>query len=116
MNREQRRNGGGAPILQNGHHVLELDPKKRRIQIVLVQPEFIATLLTMNIEHVISVEGWPDGAEIVDVGLAPNGSYILTLYHPDFPFLLDGVAPKVIQITVHRRPLNPPEHTGEEGC
>ena len=115
INRQQRRNGG-APALQNGHHVLDLDPKKRRIQIVLVQPDFIATLLTMNIEHVISVEGWPDGAEIVGVGLAPNGNYILTLYHPDFPFLLEGVEPKVIQITMHRRPLNPPAHTGEEGC
>src|SRR3990167_9896463 len=96
MNRQQRRHSG-EPILQNGHSILELDPKKRRIQIVLVQPDFIATLLTMNIEHVISVDGWPDGAEIVGVGLAPNGNYILTLYHPDLPFLLDGVAPNGIQ-------------------
>jgi hypothetical protein len=95
----------GLKLNGHGATILGLDPKQRRIKVIAVQPGLIVAFLQLNGTMAVRCEGWPEGAEVVSVGFMPDGHYLLTLYHPDFPFILDGVQPGMIEIKVHWEPV-----------
>lgn len=96
-------------LVKSNGHILDLEARKRRVKAVLVPPSMIAALFQIR-DKKVTVDGWPEGAEVVGHGMAPDGNFFLMLYHPEFPFLLDGVAPSVVKIDVHIREL--PEEEG----
>ncbi|OGT54346.1 MAG: hypothetical protein A3E01_15385 [Gammaproteobacteria bacterium RIFCSPHIGHO2_12_FULL_63_22] len=97
------------------HHLInpiEDANEQRRIKLLPLSPNLAFQFLREQGDGVYYFEGWPEGfdftkCKLKGCTLSPTGEYVMVLYHPSFPFLLEGVNPEMIVLHWKRQRLEP---------
>lgn len=86
----------------------------RHVKVMAIDWRLLGTFLgALNGTYRITTIGWPDGAAILGAQALAEGIQVL-VYHPNFPYHLDGTPFTPLKVTWQFEPLDAPAAEPDE--